>query len=73
MLPMKVFTALFYVHTIGKHDEQNSLNLGLVRLHMKHEVSTKQMLHISLKRRMTLTGIQVTFYLLFLEVYVQNV
>jgi hypothetical protein len=47
ILPMKVFTALFYVHTIGKHDERNSLNVGLVLFHMKHEVSTKQM---SLKR-----------------------
>jgi len=57
MLPMKVFTALFYVHTVGKHDEQNSLNLGVVLFHMKHEVSTKHMSQISLKRRMTFSQV----------------
>ena len=59
MPPMKVFTALFYtyVHTTGKHDEQNSLNLGLALFHMKHEVSTKQMSQISLKRRMTFSQV----------------
>jgi hypothetical protein len=45
--------AFFYMHSIGRHDEQNSLNLQLVLFHLKHKISPKScQLQISLKRKM---------------------